>query len=138
MEAVESKTTISEASQQAEGATTRPAVEPRAVRRARKTRKAKASASGAVAQQDGQRRPLPRSETSRGRGGGHVDDCRAYLPTPAEIAAEAARLRAKHYAAKLAEAPPNKPPPGRLATLAPVCTAGLTTLLMSSSIRLAK
>lgn len=134
----EQQNAISEAGQQAESATTRPAVEPRAVRRARKTRKAKASASGAVAQQDGQRRPLPRSETSRGRGGGHVDDRRAYLPTPAEIAAEAARLRAKHYAAKLAEAPPHDAPLGRLDTVAPCRTAGLSKLLMSSSIRLAK
>lgn len=132
----EQQTTISEAGQQAESATTRPAVEPRAVRRARKTRKAKTLASGAVAQQDGQRHPLARSETSRGRGGGHQDDCGAYLPTADEIAAEAARQRAKHYAAKLREASPVHQPPGRLTTLAPICTAGLHDVLRSSRIRL--
>jgi len=79
---------------------------------------------------------MARGATSRGRGGGHVDDRGAYLPTPEEIAAEAARLRAKHLQAKLAEASPNDPPPGRLATLAPVRTTGLLDALRSSRIRI--
>jgi hypothetical protein len=128
----QSSIAISEAGQQAESATRTRVGESRAARRARKARKPKASASGP------RRAPLPRSETSYGRGGGHIDDGGAYLPTADEIAAEAARQRDKHLAAKLAEASPLHPPPGRLATLAPLCTAGLHDVLRSSRIRLAK